>query len=583
MQSHDLPEHNQAYGQGGQAGRGDDLPGFLAGKLGPITAEAAPDSYANIQARLAAERRRRGFWLWATGALLIGGLLMGLLWHGKGLATAPPPIAIRATAPGLPPAASNAAGHTEAEIAKDGQMDHAITRSSEAPTASKARPSADSLLPAERNPAIAANGNALPKPTGLSRRSAHLLPTLGGQAISPATAASRKPRSGLAARMAASVAAATQSSEAYAAKEVAVMPAAVPSVKPYRQPSSSGSASATTPENVSADEAIPASVPAIARQSPASEAMPLRAAPDAEAYPASAALGSSTMPSSTSIGTHAQAAPALARMEAPLSTADASPALVGASAKPDADLKSRANVPRDSSHPATSAPEPVLASQPLPANEPASDTGLAAPATVTPVAAARQPSAWQVAFGGGAGVFNRQLLIPNAARTAFEPTGLHSGLALGIKGLVRHRVAGGLFAELGLGLLHGQATLSQRQYSLDGGLSYQATANGFAGTPVAPSKTIDSRLAYTLASLQAGIAWQPYSRWSASIKGGVQKTVLQQAAYAGTPLPAFTFPVVAALMGKLGGPIWAGAELSYFGSGTAQSNSAALFVFEYRH
>jgi hypothetical protein len=145
-----------------------------------------------------------------------------------------------------------------------------------------------------------------------------------------------------------------------------------------------------------------------------------------------------------------------------------------------------------------------------------------------------------------------------------------------------YRIASSLYADFSLGLLYGQAVLSQLRYNTGSGISYQAVGNGFAGTPLAPAKTENTNLAYTLARVQAGIAWQPSLRWFATIKGGVQQTVLQKASYDGMPLPAYSFPVGASLKLRLYGPIWAGAEVTYFGSGAGQANTATLFVLEYR-
>ena len=131
MNYQNLPNHNLTNGPGGQPESGADLPGFLANKLAPFTVEAAPDSYADIQARLGASRRRKGFWLWTTGALLLGGLLLGLLWQNMSPATNPTTNAIQGSKPSLPKAPKNMPEGSGIQPAQTGLIDGGLAQASE--------------------------------------------------------------------------------------------------------------------------------------------------------------------------------------------------------------------------------------------------------------------------------------------------------------------------------------------------------------------------------------------------------------------------------------------------------------------
>ena len=505
-------------------GNGSELPGFLAPKLAPLRADAAPGSFADIQARLKAERRRRAIWLWSLGlAVLLAGGLLALRYTRSGAMPSDPQMASQAEAPAqVADARPSASTLSTADPA-----DPAGPRASRPMTAQAAAPADADPLSSPANQGQATKGT-LPKPYAPASQPRR------------ATTSAPKPRQEVMARV----------------FQPGPLPETPSSTKPGPQ-----NAPATN-EDVAAQSSWVAAAPKLVNPTPPAEPP----APRAQASQPTPAPGQVSVP----------ATPAL-----PLPVAE--PAVVAIAAEPatqQATAPAASLVPRTDAQPIA----PATASQVLPpAAKPAvEDSAVAAPATVTPTAPAPRPTRWQWGLAAGAGVFNRQMLVPGTQGQEFEPTGLRSGLALGAQVVLGYRLTSRLAAEVALGLGYGQATLSRRRFGQGSGYNYVPIAGGFAATPITTSQIMDTPLDYTLASLQAGLAWQAAARWRARIRGGLQQTVAQQAPLAGTALPALAYPVGGALLYRLAGPLWAGADVSYFGSGRGRANSSALLLVEYR-
>ncbi len=498
-------------------GNGSHLPGFLAPKLAPMQAPAAPGSFADIQARLKAERRRRALWFWTLGlALLLAGSLLALRYTRLASEPAVPTISSQHRRPDVPPVASKP--------------------NAPAPAAKRTSTSIQSKASPAQQPSGAA----------IETVSEKRLPN-DGTPYGQAMAAQSEPE-----------------------------PSQHAAVAVARRPTH---ARGIAPTHKLQDFALPARPEATseAHNPPTERGTRLAVAPKpaAQELPAEQPLPQGQAP---------QPAPVAAPVSAKTAPALAVPATELTGAGTESTQQASAQPPAEVAPSVSPTPEPAAVAQALPLTPKAhaSDTAAAMPATVTPTAPTPRPARWQFCLAAGAGIFNRQVLVPGAQRQEFEPAGLRSGLAAGARVSLGYRLAHKLGAELSLGLSQGQATLSRRRVSPTGGYTYTPIAGGFAAAPIAPTQIIDTPLDYTLATLQAGMAWQPSARWRARIRGGIQQTVVQQAPLAGTALPGITYPVGGAIMLRLAGPFWAGADVSYFGSGRGQSNSAALFLVEYQ-
>ena len=205
MNHEDLSNHNLADGPGGQPGSGADMPGFLADKLGLFTVEAAPDSYADIKARLRASRRRGGFWLWPAGAFLLVSILLGLLWQHMSPATKPTAYAIEATNGSAPKAPKNMPDGG-GEVAQSSAIDVGIADAS-TPAAIASQPISGNEMPeaADQGRDASPSSKNLPMPAHLGLAQASTVPATSNRTKAVRSVASSKPNNSMKATIAAVV------------------------------------------------------------------------------------------------------------------------------------------------------------------------------------------------------------------------------------------------------------------------------------------------------------------------------------------------------------------------------------------